>query len=69
VLVGGTSQTINVERRWIAWARNNPTLKTLMEKITFLRLAKHPRKCMQTRQWQRYHWIAPTLTNSLLNRT
>jgi len=31
VLLGGTSQAINVERRWIAWARINPELKSLAD--------------------------------------
>jgi len=31
VLLGGTSQAINVEKRWIAWARINPKLKALVD--------------------------------------
>ena len=31
MLVGGTSQAINVERRRIAWARINPKLKALAD--------------------------------------
>jgi len=78
VLVGGTSQAINVERRRIAWARINPKLKALADEKYEERkdnlfgpgfLEKASKKMDADKAINKVSLIDPTLTRGCLNKT